>query len=123
MGNDTTITIAGSNGHFELNVFKPVIISAFLQSACLLGDACLAFNDHCAVGIEPDHPRIKEHLKNSLMLVTALNTHIGYENAAKIAKKAHAENTTLKEAALALGLLTEAEFDKWVDPSKMTGLY
>jgi len=75
------------------------------------------------VGIEPDHPRIKEHLKNSLMLVTALNTHIGYENAAKIAKKAHAENTTLKEAALALGLLTEAEFDKWVDPSKMTGLY
>src|SRR5690554_1133471 len=123
MGNDTTITIAGSNGHFELNVFKPVIISAFLQSACLLGDACLAFNDHCAVGIEPDHPRIKEHLKNSLMLVTALNTHIGCENAAKIAKKAHAENTTLKEAALALGLLTEAEFDKWVDPSKMTGLY
>lgn len=122
MGNDTVISIAGSNGHFELNVFKPVMINAFIQSAKLLGDACRAFNDHCAVGIAPNHSRIKEHLNNSLMLVTALNPHIGYENAAKIAKKAHAENTTLKEAALALGLLTADEFDRWVDPGKMTGL-
>ena len=121
MGNDTTITIAGSNGHFELNVFKPVMINAFLQSATLLGDACKAFNDHCAVGIEPNHTRIEQHLNNSLMLVTALNTHIGYENAAKIAKKAHAENLTLKEAAIALGLVSAAEFDDWVVPSKMTG--
>lgn len=122
MGNDTVISIAGSNGHFELNVFKPVMINAFIQSAKLLGDACRAFNDHCAVGIAPNHSRIKEHLNNSLMLVTALNPHIGYENAAKIAKKAHAENTTLKEAALALGLLTADEFDRWVNPGKMTGL-
>lgn len=122
MGNDTVISIAGSNGHFELNVFKPVMINAFIQSAKLLGDACRAFNDHCAVGIAPNHSRIKEHLNNSLMLVTALNPHIGYENAAKIAKKAHAENTTLKEAALALELLTADEFDRWVNPGKMTGL-
>lgn len=121
MGNDVTISIAGSNGHFELNVFKPVMIHAFLQSASLLGDACQAFNDNCAVGIEPNMPRIEEHLRNSLMLVTALNPHIGYENAAKIAKKAHAENTSLKEAALALGLFSKAEFEQWVDPSKMTG--
>lgn len=119
MGNDTVISIAGSNGHFELNVFKPVMINAFIQSAKLLGDACRAFNDHCAVGIAPNHSRIKEHLNNSLMLVTALNPHIGYENAAKIAKKAHAENTTLKEAALALGLLTADEFDRWVNPTAM----
>jgi len=121
MGNDTTITIAGSNGHFELNVFKPVMINAFLQSANLLSDACHAFNDRCAVGIEPNGLRIQEHLNNSLMLVTALNTHIGYEKAAKIAKKAHAEGTTLKEAALALEFLTEDQFNAWVDPSKMTG--
>jgi fumarate hydratase class II len=121
MGNDTTITIAGSNGHFELNVFKPVMINAFLQSANLLGDACKAFNDHCAVGIEPNLSRIEQHLNNSLMLVTALNPHIGYENAAKIAKKAHAENSTLKEASLALGFLSEAQFDEWVVPSRMTG--
>lgn len=121
MGNDTTITVGGANGHFELNVFKPVMISAFLESATLLGDAALAFNDHCAVGIEPNQARIDEHLRNSLMLVTALNTHIGYENAAKIAKKAHAENTSLKEAALELGLLTEEQFDAWVDPMKMIG--
>jgi fumarate hydratase class II len=119
MGNDTVISIAGSNGHFELNVFKPVMINAFIQSAKLLGDTCRAFNDHCAVGIAPNHSRIKEHLNNSLMLVTALNPHIGYENAAKIAKKAHAENTTLKEAALALGLLTADEFDRWVNPTAM----
>ncbi len=123
MGNDTTISIAGSNGQFELNVFKPVMINAFLQSATLLGDACQAFNDHCAVGIEPNHTRIDEHLKNSLMLVTALNTHIGYENAAKIAKKAHAENKTLKEVALELNLLTAEQFDKWVDPNKMVGKF
>ncbi|MGB0742889.1 MAG: class II fumarate hydratase [Opitutales bacterium] len=121
MGNDTTITFAGANGHFELNVYKPVMIHAFLQSATLLGDACQAFNDNCAVGIEPNQTRIDEHLRNSLMLVTALNTHIGYDNAAKIAKKAHAENTSLKEAALALELLTEEQFDEWVDPSTMIG--
>ncbi|MEM6883546.1 MAG: class II fumarate hydratase [Verrucomicrobiota bacterium] len=121
MGNDTTITVGGSNGHFELNVYKPVMIEAFLQSANLLGDACAAFDEHCAQGIEPNDARIQSHLQNSLMLVTALNTHIGYENAAKIAKKAHAENTSLKEAALDLGLLTEAEFDEWVDPTKMIG--
>ena len=121
MGNDTTITIGGSNGQFELNVFKPVMINAFLQSATLLGDACKAFNDNCAIGIEPNNIRITQHLNNSLMLVTALNTHIGYENAAKIAKKAHAENTTLKEAAIALNLLTAEQFDEWVVPSKMIG--
>lgn len=122
MGNDTTISIAGSNGQFELNVFKPVMINAFLQSATLLGDACRSFNDRCAVGIEPNCNRIGQHLNNSLMLVTALNPHIGYENAAKIAKKAHAENTTLKEAAVALGLLTPQQFDEWVVPAKMTGM-
>ena len=121
MGNDTTITIAGSNGHFELNVFKPVMIHAFLQSARLLGDACQAFNDNCAVGIEPNQTRIDEHLQNSLMLVTALNPHIGYDNAAKIAKKAHTENTSLKEAAIALGILTEEQFNEWVVPAAMTG--
>ena len=121
MGNDVTISIAGSNGHFELNVFKPVMIHAFLQSANLLGDACKALNRFCAVGIEPNKARIEEHLRNSLMLVTALNPHIGYEKAAKIAKKAHSENLTLKEAALALGLLNETQFDEWVDPSKMVG--
>ena len=121
MGNDTTITIAGSNGHFELNVYKPVMIHAFLQSATLLGDACRAFNDNCAVGIEPNLARIDEHLRNSLMLVTALNPHIGYDNAAKIAKKAHAENTSLKEAAVELGILSPEQFDEWVVPANMTG--
>jgi fumarate hydratase class II len=122
MGNDTTITIAGASGQFELNVFKPVIINAFLQSATLLGDSCRAFTEHCASGIEPNLPRIQQHLENSLMLVTALNTHIGYEKAAKIAKKAHAEGTTLREAALALGFVTAEEFDAWVAPEKMTGM-
>lgn len=121
IGNDTTITFAGSNGHFELNVYKPVMIDAFLQSATLLADACEAFQTHCAVGITPNHTRIKEHLNNSLMLVTALNTHIGYDKAAKIAKKAHKENTTLKEAALALEFLTPEQFDEWVVPSHMIG--
>lgn len=122
MGNDTTITIAGASGQFELNVFKPVIINAFLQSATLLGDSCRAFTEHCASGIEPNLPRIQQHLENSLMLVTALNTHIGYEKAAKIAKKAHAEGTTLREAALALGFVTAEEFDAWIAPEKMTGI-
>lgn len=121
MGNDTTITIGGSNGHFELNVFKPVMIANFLQSARLIGDACKAFTDNCAIGITPNNARIKELLENSLMLVTALNTHIGYEKAAKIAKKAHAENTTLRKAALELGFLSDEEFSKWVDPNKMIG--
>lgn len=121
MGNDVTITVGGSNGQFELNVFKPVMIDNFLQSANLIGDACKAFTDNCVVGIEPNQARITELLNNSLMLVTALNTHIGYEKSAKIAKKAHAEGTTLKAAALALEFLTEEEFDLWVDPSKMIG--
>jgi fumarate hydratase class II len=121
MGNDTTITIGGSSGQFELNVYKPLMINAFLQSANLLADTCQAFNDNCAVGIQPNTARIESHLNNSLMLVTALNTHIGYDNAAKIAKKAHEENTTLKEAALTLELVTAEQFDKWVDPAKMIG--
>jgi fumarate hydratase class II len=121
MGNDVAINIGGSNGHYELNVFKPVMIKNFLESARLIGDACRSFNENCAVGIEPNKERIKENLNNSLMLVTALNTHIGYEKAAEIAKKAHKEGTTLKEAALALKYLSEEEFDEWVDPSRMTG--
>ena len=121
MGNDVAINIGGSNGHFELNVFKPMMIANFLESARLLGDACSSFNEHCAVGIEPNKTRIEENLNNSLMLVTALNPHIGYEKAAEIAKKAHQEGTTLKAAALALKYLTAEEFDQWVDPSRMTG--
>jgi fumarate hydratase, class II len=121
MGNDATIGFAASQGNFELNVFKPVIIYNFLQSVTLLADAMISFNDNCAVGIEPNREVIKHHVNNSLMLVTALNPYIGYENAAKIAKTAHANGTTLKEAALATGLLTEEQFDEYVDPSKMTG--
>ncbi|WP_130274616.1 class II fumarate hydratase [Cecembia calidifontis] len=121
MGNDVAITVGGSNGHFELNVFKPMIIANFLQSARLIGDACVSFNDNCAIGIEPNTPFIKKHLENSLMLVTALNPHIGYENAAAIAKKAHKEGTSLREAALALGLLTNEQFDQWVRPEDMIG--
>jgi len=121
IGNDTAIAIGGMQGHYQLNVFKPVMIFNLLNSARLLGDACVSFNDKCAVGIEPNLPNIKKNLENSLMLVTALNTHIGYENAAKIAKKAHVEGTTLKQAALESGLVTEEQFDEWVDPSKMTG--
>ena len=119
LGNDTTISFAGTQGNFELNVFKPVMAYNFLQSAQLLGDACISFNDHCAVGIEPNFGRIKELLDKSLMLVTALNTHIGYENAAKIAKKAHKNGTTLKEEAINLGLLTAEQFDEWVKPEDM----
>jgi fumarate hydratase class II len=121
IGNDAAITMGGTHGHFQLNVFKPVMIYNLLMAARLIGDACVSFNDHCAVGIEPNPAFIKKNLENSLMLVTALNTHIGYENAAKIAKKAHTEGTTLREAALSLGLVSEADFDVWVDPSKMIG--
>jgi fumarate hydratase class II len=121
MGNDVTISIAGSNGHYELNVFKPVMAANFLQSARLIGDACVSFTNNCASGIEPNYEGIKKHLENSLMLVTALNPHIGYENAAKIAKKALKENKSLREAALDLGLLTNEQFDQWVRPEDMIG--
>lgn len=121
MGNDTTVSVGGSNGHYELNVFKPVMANAVLQSARLIGDACVSFNDNCAVGIEPNHDFIKRHLNNSLMLVTALNTKIGYEKAAKIAKTAHENGTTLKEEAVNLGFLTEEQFDEWVRPEDMVG--
>jgi fumarate hydratase class II len=123
MGNDVAIAVGGSNGHFELNVFKTVMIANCLQSARLIGDACVSFTKNCIDGIKANEPKIRELLKQSLMLVTALNRHIGYENAAKIAKKAHAENTTLKEAALGLGLVSEKDFDQWVDPNKMTGAF
>lgn len=122
MGNDVAITVGGTQGHYELNVFKPMMAANILQSARLLGDACVSFNEHCALGIEPNLDRIQELVNNSLMLVTALNPKIGYYKAAEIAKKAHTENTTLKAAALALGYVTEAEYDVWVDPTKMIGL-
>ncbi|MCB9233556.1 MAG: class II fumarate hydratase [Bacteroidia bacterium] len=121
IGNDLAITTGGINGHFELNVYKPMMIFNLIMSARLLGDACDSFNHNCAVGIEPNHARIKENLENSLMLVTALNTHIGYDNAAAIAKKAHKEGTTLREAAMSLNLLTSEEFDKYVVPADMVG--
>jgi fumarate hydratase class II len=121
MGNDVTVGIGASNGHFELNVFKPVIAANVLQSGRLIGDACVSFNDKCAEGMEPNKPIIKQHMENSLMLVTALNPHIGYDNAAKIAKKAHKENKTLREAAVELGLLTSEQFDEWVRPEDMVG--
>jgi fumarate hydratase class II len=121
MGNDVAVSFAGSQGHFELNVYKPVIAANLLQSARLLGQACLSFDTHCAQGIEPNHTRIQQLVEQSLMLVTALNTHIGYENAAKIAKKAHKENKTLREAAVELGLLNSEQFDEWVKPEKMVG--
>ena len=121
IGNDVAVSIGGATGHFELNVFKPVIAANVLQSARLLGDACVSFNEKCAEGIEPNETIIKQHLENSLMLVTSLNTHIGYENAAKIAKKAHKESKTLREAAVELGLVTSEQFDQWVRPEKMVG--
>lgn len=121
IGNDVAVSVGGSTGHFELNVFKPVIAANVLQSARLIGDACVSFTEKCATGIEPNKAVIKQHLENSLMLVTALNTHIGYENAARIAKKAHKENKTLREAAVELGLLTSEQFDEWVKPEKMVG--
>jgi len=120
MGNDVAVGIGGASGNFELNVFKPLIIHNVLQSLRLLGDACVNFEAFCARGIEPNRARITENLNRSLMLVTALNPHIGYDNAAKIAKKAHKDGTTLKEAAIALGLVTAEQFDQWVDAKKMT---
>jgi fumarate hydratase class II len=121
MGNDVAVNIGGATGHFELNVFKPVIIFNVLQSIRLISDACESFTDNCVVGIETNTKNISSHLKNSLMLVTALNPHIGYDNAAKIAKKAHTENKTLKEAAVELGILTAEKFDEVVKPEDMTG--
>ncbi|MDE3015475.1 MAG: class II fumarate hydratase [Pseudomonadota bacterium] len=121
MGNNVTVSIAGSNGHFELNVFKPVIIYNVLQSIRLLADACMSFTDNCVVGIKANKERIDKLLNESLMLVTALNPHIGYDNAAKIAKKAHKEGTSLKAAGIALGLLTSEQFDQWVKPETMLG--
>lgn len=121
MGNDVAISIGGSNGHFELNVFKPVMIYNFLHSARLIGDGCVSFNDKCASGIEPIEENIKKHVDNSLMLVTALNTKIGYYKAAEIAQKAHKEGSTLKEMAVKLGYLSPEQFDQWVVPANMVG--
>jgi fumarate hydratase class II len=121
MGNNVAVTVAGSQGHFELNVYKPVIIYNVLQSIRLLADASVSFADNCVAGIEPNRQRIDQLMKNSLMLVTALNPHIGYDNAAKVAKKAHKEGTTLRESAIALGLLTGDQFDRWVRPGDMIG--
>jgi fumarate hydratase class II len=121
MGNDVAINIGGANGHFELNVFKPMIIYNFLHSARLIADGCVSFNDKCAAGLQPIEANIQKHVNNSLMLVTALNTKIGYYKAAEIAQKAHKEGTTLKEMAVKLGYVTPEEFDQWVDPAKMVG--
>ena len=121
MGNDVAVGIGGATGHFELNVFKPVIAANVLQSARLLGDACVSFAEKCSDGTTANEPIIKRHLENSLMLVTALNPHIGYAKAAEIAKKAHKDGSTLKEATLALGHLTAEEFDREVKAEKMTG--
>lgn len=119
IGNDASIVAGGMQGHFQLNVFKPVMVYNLLQSARLIADACVSFTERCVEGIIPDESRINEHLNNSLMLITALNPHIGYDNTAKIAKKAYEEKLSLKEAALRLGMVSEADFDRWVDPSKM----
>jgi fumarate hydratase class II len=121
MGNDVAITIGGTQGHYELNVFKPLMAANILMSAQLLGDACVSFNDHCAQGIEPNHPVIEKMLHNSLMLVTALNTKIGYYKAAEIANTAHQNGTTLKEEAVNLGYVTPEEYDQWVKPEDMVG--
>src|SRR3954468_2902685 len=121
LGNDVAINIGGATGHFELNVFKPVMIFNFLHSARLIGDGCVSFNDKCAVGVEPIEANIKKHVDNSLMLVTSLNTKIGYYKAAEIAQKAHKEGTTLKEMAVKLGYVTPEQFDEWVVPEKMVG--
>lgn len=121
MGNDVAINIGGASGHFELNVFKPMIIYNFLHSARLIGDGCVSFNDKCAVGLAPIEANIKKHVDNSLMLVTSLNTKIGYYKAAEIAQKAHKEGTTLKEMAVKLAYVTAEEFDAWVDPANMVG--
>ncbi|MDQ6889149.1 MAG: lyase family protein, partial [Bacteroidota bacterium] len=121
MGNDVALSIGGATGHFELNVFKPMMIYNFLHSARLLGDGCNSFNEKCAKGIKPIETNIKKHVDNSLMLVTALNTKIGYYKAAEIAQKAHKENTTLKEMAVKLGYVTPEQFDAWVVPKDMVG--
>jgi len=121
IGNDVAITVGGMQGHYELNVFKPLMAANFLQSALLIGDACVSFDENCAVGIEPNYENLKKNLDNSLMLVTALNTKIGYEKSAKIAKTAHQNGTTLKEEAVNLGYLTAEEFDAWVRPEDMCG--
>jgi len=121
MGNDVAVTIGGTQGHYELNVFKPMMAANVIQSAQLIGDACISFDLHCASGIQPNHTRINELLNNSLMLVTALNTKIGYYKAAEIANTAHANGTTLKEEAVRLGYVTEEQYDEWVKPEDMTG--
>lgn len=121
MGNHVAVSVGGSNGHFELNVFKPLIVKNVLQSARLLGDSCSAFTDNCVDGIIANRERIDKLLHESLMLVTALNTHIGYDKAAKIAKTAHKNGSTLKATAIELGYLTEEQFDEWVKPEEMLG--
>ena len=119
-GNDATVAFAGSQGNFQLNVFKPVMVHNVLESISLLGDACVSFNDNCAVGIEPNLERIAQNLGTNLMQVTALNRHIGYDKAAAIAKKAHKEGLSLRQAALGLGFVTDEEFSEWVIPLEMT---
>ena len=121
IGNDVAVSVGGATGHFELNVFKPLIATNVLESARLIGDACVSFTENCISGIRPNEPMIQKHLENSLMLVTALNTHIGYDKAAQIAKKAHKEGNTLRDAAIELGHLTGEQFDQWVRPEAMTG--
>ena len=121
IGNDVALSMGGSLGNFELNVYKPLVIHNFLMSTRLLADGCVSFNDNCATGIEPNKDRIESLMRTSLMLVTALNPHIGYDKAAKIAKKAHKEGMTLREAGISLGFLTGEDFDKWVNPSDMVG--
>jgi fumarate hydratase class II len=121
MGNDVAIAVGGAQGHYELNVFKPMMARNILESARLIGDACVSFAEHCVDGIEPNYARIEELVNNSLMLVTALNPHIGYYKAAEIANKAHREGTTLRAAALATEYLTGEEYDRWVVPADMTG--
>ena len=120
IGNDVAVNVGGAAGHFELNVFKPVIVYNTLQSIRLLGDAAVSFADHCVAGIEPDRGRIRELMESSLMLVTALSPHIGYDRAAEVAHRAHAEGSTLREAALALGYVTDEQFGEWVRPEDMT---
>jgi fumarate hydratase class II len=121
VGNDVAVALGGASGNFELNVYKPLIIHNFLHSVRLLADGCTCFDEHCAVGIQPNRPRIEHNLHSSLMLVTALNRHIGYDNAAKIAKRAHSTGKTLREAAIELGLVTAEDFDQWVRPEDMVG--
>jgi fumarate hydratase, class II len=121
LGNDVAINIGGASGNFELNVFKTVIIHNFLHSTRLLADAANSFREHCVVGIEPERERIAAYVSDSLMLVTALNPHIGYDNAAKVAKKAHKDRSTLKQSAISLGLVSDEDFDRWVLPEQMVG--